>query len=285
MCPPGKTPVPRGLHAVPADRGQRRVRAGRPQGRPRAVAPEALNRLRRHPARARACTRSSETVGGRLRWLPGVAEVAAARDPVRRRRGTNRTHTAPRSAATRPVPWWCAVGDSAAQGVGADRTPGAAGPADSTTTSSSTGSHATREPLGVGSADRRRARRAAPPPRRVDRPPRAAGVRGGRGRRQRHLPVDRRPRHPGEPDGDRRAAAQPARCWPRSCRPAGRSSANMVNAHVRSLIGPQRPPAGGREPLLPRPVPWNGCPPIGSTRTTVATPTGHAPSSTRWTRR
>ena len=58
---------------------------------------------------------SSETVGGRLRWLPGVAEVAA--------------HVIPYADAwdewnlaaihgDRSVPWWCAIGDSAAQGVG-----------------------------------------------------------------------------------------------------------------------------------------------------------------------
>ena len=58
---------------------------------------------------------SSETVGGRLRWLPGVAEVAAHVIPYADAWDeSNRAAV----AGDPSVPWWCAIGDSAAQGVG-----------------------------------------------------------------------------------------------------------------------------------------------------------------------
>jgi lysophospholipase L1-like esterase len=59
---------------------------------------------------------SSETVGGRLRWLPGVVEVAAHVIPYADAWDESNlaaVHGDP------TVPWWCAIGDSAAQGVGA----------------------------------------------------------------------------------------------------------------------------------------------------------------------
>jgi lysophospholipase L1-like esterase len=79
------------------------------------VAPEALNPLdgilpvpRLH--------QSSETVGGRLRWLPGVAEVASHVIPYADAWDESNLAAVRGDPST---PWWCALGDSAAQGVGA----------------------------------------------------------------------------------------------------------------------------------------------------------------------
>jgi lysophospholipase L1-like esterase len=59
---------------------------------------------------------SSETVGGRLRWLPGVAEVASRVIPYADAWDESNL-AAVRGDAS--MSWWCAIGDSAAQGVGA----------------------------------------------------------------------------------------------------------------------------------------------------------------------
>jgi lysophospholipase L1-like esterase len=59
---------------------------------------------------------SAETVGGRLRWLPGVAEVGAHVIPFADAWDESNLTAARGDPST---PWWCAIGDSAAQGVGA----------------------------------------------------------------------------------------------------------------------------------------------------------------------